>query len=159
MNFLPVFLIPEVLLVGFYLQHQMKKEAINWPKVLVLIGFVPLQWAAWSFAAAAPESLSRIVIAGVVSNVGHSFQYLRLMFFHNHNRYGQRHDLLGIISRKWIYFMAAAVVLASPNLMNYAALSNVLGGALIGILFFHFVLDSKIWRIRGNAELAKALNL
>jgi len=34
-----------------------------------------------------------------------------------------------------------------------------LSAALWGIPFTHYILDSKIWRVRGNKELAAALKL
>jgi len=35
----------------------------------------------------------------------------------------------------------------------------VMAAALWGIAFMHYVLDSKIWRVRGDKELAVALHL
>ncbi|HKR61960.1 MAG TPA: hypothetical protein VJS64_19895 [Pyrinomonadaceae bacterium] len=157
---LPLFLIPAVVLSLWYVWHQAQRGWANKPKLLLLAAFIPLQWAAWSFAALEPNSISRLVSAAVATNVGHSFQYLRLMYFHNHNRYAQSGGLLETISRKWIYFLAAAIALASPlNLLLPYLAPPVIRSAAVGFLFFHFVVDSKIWRVRGNPDLAEALHL
>ena len=158
-SLLPVFLLPALVLACLYIYHQMQKDAVNTPKLLLLAVFVPLQWLAWSYAAADPHSVARLVAVGVVVNVGHSLQYLRLLYFHNSNRYGNSPGLLGLISSKWIYFFAAAVILALPSFAGTQLGNTYLRIAAVGFLFFHFVLDSRIWRVRGDAELARALQL
>jgi hypothetical protein len=156
---LAAFLLPAILLALWYTWHQMQRKALNKPKLLLLVAFIPLQWLAWSFAATDPHSMIRLVAAGVALNVGHSFQYLRLMYFHNYNRYAERPGLLGLVSGKPIYFLAAVMILALPNFLSFRLDAKYLSAFVVGMLLFHFVLDSKIWRIRGNKELAQALNL
>ena len=158
-SLLLIFLLPALLLACLYVNHQMQKERVNKPKLLLLAGFIPLQWLAWSYMAADPHSIGRLVAVGVVVNVGHSVQYLRLMYFHNSNRYAERAGLLGLISSKWIYFVAAAVILALPGFAGTQLGLVYVRIVAVGFLFFHFVLDSRIWRIRGDAELARALQL
>jgi hypothetical protein len=34
-----------------------------------------------------------------------------------------------------------------------------IGPFVVGLTFFHFVVDGKIWRVRGDAKLATALRL
>jgi hypothetical protein len=94
----------------------------------------------------------------IVTNIGHSFQYLRLMWFHNNNRYAQRDGLLGLISRKWLYFIAAAFLLSIPTqlIKTNGSLLAVIPYTLV---MFHYIVDSKIWRVRGDTELAQALRL
>ena len=155
-----VFLVPSVAIAGWFIAHQIRKENRNIPKLILIGSFVPLQWIAWSFAAMEPSSLGRVIIAAAITNVGHSLQYLRLMWFHNHNRYGERIGFLGLISRKWIYFFATAVVLAAIPVLTANVFTWPLFPPLVtGFLFFHFVLDSKLWRIRGDKELGAALHL
>ncbi len=157
---LPVFLVPAITLGILYVWHERKRGWANKPKLVLLLAFIPLQWFAWGFAAAEPQSLSRLVSAAVATNVGHSLQYLRLMYFHNHNRYTGVAGFLATISRKWLYFLAVAIALASPlNLFLPYLAPPIIGSAAVGILFFHFVVDSKIWRVRGDPELARALQL
>ncbi|HEY4422956.1 MAG TPA: hypothetical protein VGN10_02045 [Pyrinomonadaceae bacterium] len=141
-----------------YLNFQLKYERLNGPKLLLLGSYIPLNWGAFLYAAQNPRSLSYILVLLVVTNIGHSMQYLRLMWFHNHNRYSQNRGLSGVISRRWIYFIAAAFVLAFPSrfIPNYNSYLAIIPYTLVGA---HFVLDGKIWRIRGNPALAKALGL
>jgi hypothetical protein len=154
-----IFLVPAVVLACLYVYHQLQKEAVNKPKLLLLAGFIPLQWFAWTYMAADPHSVARLVAVGVVTNVGHSLQYLRLMYFHNSNRYADRSGLLGLISSKWVYFVAAAIILAFPGFVGAQLGLTYVRIAAVGFLFFHFVLDSRIWRVRGDVELARALRL
>ena len=92
-------------------------------------------------------------------NVGHSFQYLRLIYFHNHNRYADHSGLLGWVNRKAIYFIAAVIVLALPNFISLQLNTFYLSAFVVGMLLFHFVVDARIWRVRGDKELAQALRL
>ena len=156
---LPLFLVPALLFSGVYAWRQLNYETINKPKLMLLLAFIPLQWCAWGYAALEPAEMSRLITAAVASNVGHSLQYLRLTYFHNHNRYAEGRGLLSLISRKWIYFLAASIVLASPAQFLLPASQPVIASVAVGVLFFHFVLDSRIWRIRGNPDLARALKL
>lgn len=156
---LAVFLLPGAMLAGWYAWHQSRKLSRNMPKLLLLGAFIPLQWLAWTYAAADPHSIVRLVAAGVAMNVGHSFQYLRLMYFHNHNRYADRSGLLGFVSRKAIYFFAAVVILAIPNFLSIQISTFYLSALVVGMLLFHFVVDAKIWRVRGDRALADALRL
>lgn len=156
---LAVFLLPGAMLAGWYAWHQSRKLSRNMPKLLLLGAFIPLQWLAWTYAAADPHSIVRLVAAGVSMNVGHSFQYLRLIYFHNHNRYADRPGLLGFVSRKAIYFLAAVVILALPNFLSIQVSTFYLSAFVVGMLLFHFVVDSRIWRLRGDKELAAALRL
>jgi hypothetical protein len=158
-SLLPLFLIPAVLVAGWYAHRQIKNPPLNFPKVLLLSGIIPLTWLAWSFAAVEPSSPVRLLAAAVTTNIGHSFQYLKLMWFHNHNRYSERSGVLGVASRKWIYFIGFAVILALPNHLAGYAQDDLLSSFMLGFLLFHFVLDSRIWRIRGDRDLANALRL
>jgi hypothetical protein len=61
--------------------------ALNVPKLMLMTAVVPLQWLAFGYAAAAgPDGVIR---AGIVLGLFHSFQYHRLMWFHNRNRYSR----------------------------------------------------------------------
>lgn len=156
---LAAFLAPGVILALYYTWHQVHRPFVNVPKLLLLAAFIPLQWFAWGYAAGEPNSIVRLVLAGVTMNVGHSFQYLRLMYFHNHNRYLDRASILGLLNRKGIYFLAFAVVLALPNFISTQVTSFYLSAFVVGMLVFHFIVDSRIWRVRGDQELARALRL
>lgn len=156
---LPWFLIAAVILIGWYITCQSLLEQRNWPKLMLLIAFIPLQWFAWSYAAVEPFSPGRLLTAALAINIGHSMQYLRLMWFHNHNRYQTRNGLIGLMSRKWIFFFAGVVVLALPSFLVGQSLLKWQRPFIMGFVMFHFVLDAKLWRVRGDADLARALRL
>ena len=155
---LPAFLVPAIVFVVYYAWKQVRKPTRNWSKLLLLLACIPLTWVAFLYAAVDTSSPQRFVAAIVALNILHSFQYLRLMFFHNKNRYSESGGVLGMVSRKWIYFFAAALFLAFPWRVG-ANYIEAIGPIFVGITFFHFVVDAKIWRIRGDAELARALKL
>lgn len=156
---LAFFLTIAIALAAYYAWHQTQKDSINTPKLLLLAAFIPLQWFTWSYAAGDPHSSARLVVAGVAMNVGHSFQYLRLMYFHNHNRYADRSGFLGLVNRKGIYFIATVIALALPNFISLQINTFYLSALVVGMLLFHFIVDSRIWRVRGDRELAQALRL
>jgi hypothetical protein len=151
------------LLAAVFLARQVQKwragAVLNAPKLMLLAVVVPLQWLAFQQAGYS-DGLLR---AGVALGLFHSFQYHRLMWFHNQNRYtgAGEYGLAGTLARKFVYYFGAAALLnlalevLPPRLMPNAYLS----AALWGIPFTHYILDSKIWRVRGNKELAAALKL
>lgn len=155
---LPLFLCTWFFLAAYYAWHQTRKTSPNIPKLLLLAAFIPLTWLGYLYAANDPSSPSRLLTAVIVTNIGHSFQYLRLVWFHNRNRYSKNNGLLGLISRKWIYFFAAACILAVPSHLAQQY-GSIAVSSILGFLLFHYIVDSKIWRVRGDAELAKALRL
>jgi hypothetical protein len=122
---------------------------------------VPLQWLAFH-QTGVPDGLLR---AGIALGMFHSFQYHRLMWFHNRNRYGdspsEGYGLAATLAKRFLYYFGAAVLL---NLLLEVLPSRLLPNAYViaalwGIPFTHYILDSKIWRVRGNKELAAALRL
>jgi hypothetical protein len=138
--------------------------ALNVPKLMLMAAVVPLQWLAFGYAAAAgPDGVVR---AGIVLGLFHSFQYHRLMWFHNRNRYSgpQQESNAGIavtLARRFAYYFGAAVLLnlILQVLPSHWIPNSYVRAALWGIPFTHYILDSKIWRVRGNKELAAALKL
>lgn len=136
---------------------------LNGPKLLLMATVVPLQWITFAYAATMPDGLAR---AGVVLGLFHSFQYHRLMWFHNHNHYSDPRvaptsGLAATLARRFVYYAGAAVLLhlAFTYLPGKLVPNHYLNAALWGIPFTHYLLDSKIWRVRGNKELAAALRL
>ena len=151
---------------GFFILHQFQKRSkgkvLNEPKLLLFALIIPLQWIAFIYAIGRPWG---ILIAGIATNIGHSFQYLRLTWFHNRNRYeGQTRATIGLaafVNRSAVLFFATAVFL---HLFVTVVLSmQVSGEALIaafaGFNMAHYYLDSIIWRTRSDQELARALRL
>jgi hypothetical protein len=155
-----------LLAIGFAARQVQKRRAglpLNVPKLMLLAAVIPLQWLAFGYAAVSgPDGILR---AGIILGLFHSFQYHRLMWFHNQNRYSIAAEsgtgLAAILARRFAYYFGAAVLL---NLVLTILPGRLLPGpyvkaALWGIPFTHYILDSVIWRVRGNRELAAALRL
>lgn len=152
----------------FYAAFQVRKwragKPMNVPKLLLLAGLVPLQWLAFGYAARfGPDGITR---AGIALGLFHSLQYHRLMWFHNKNRYQtdgsrEKHGLAAVLGQKFGYYFAAAIGLYWFADILPQAIFPVqwLQASLWGIAFMHYLLDSKIWRVRGDKELAAALHL
>jgi hypothetical protein len=156
------------LFAAFYLIYQFRKwragKPMNAPKLLLLAALVPLQWLAFVYAARfGPDGVVR---AGMALGLFHSLQYHRLLWFHNKNRYQTldaraKHGFAAVLAQKFGYYFAAAAGLyfvaevVAPSFISV----QWLPAALWGIAFTHYVLDSKIWRVRGDKELAAALHL
>jgi hypothetical protein len=158
-----------LLLLAAYLARQVWKWRqgleLNTPKLMLLAVLVPLQWLAFLHAAEfGPDGILR---AGITLGMFHSFQYHRLMWFHNQNRYGaadgeSRFGFAAVLARKCQYYVAAAV--GVHFLVNFVPIfvappSEWLPSMMWGVAFTHYVLDARIWRVRGDRELAEALHL
>jgi hypothetical protein len=157
-------------LAAAYIAYQVKKyragTPMNAPKLLLLLVLVPLQWLAFTYAARLGPG--GIVRAGITLGLFHSFQYHRLLWFHNKNRYGapeakaKHGGLAPFLAKNFGYYIAAAIGLHFlttflPQAMFPAV--EWLQAALWGFAFTHYVLDSRIWRVRGDKELAAALRM
>jgi hypothetical protein len=137
---------------------------MNWPKLALLAGVVPLQWLALGFGARfGPAGALQ---AAIPLGIFHGLQYHRLMWFHNHNRYSgpearERNGLAAVLATKMSRYFAVAIGLniilgfLPQALFPYQAVQ----AALWGIPFTHYVFDAKIWRVRSDKELAAALHL
>jgi len=156
-----------ILLVIFAVYQFRKWRAgkpMNPPKLLLLAALVPLQWLAFGYAARfGPDGIVR---AGIALGLFHSLQYHRLMWFHNKNRYQgpdarEKHGLAAVLAQKFGYYFAVAAGLyfVAEIVPQTLFPGQVLAAALWGIAFMHYLLDSKIWRVRGDKELAAALHL
>ncbi|HYV63448.1 MAG TPA: hypothetical protein VE958_12275, partial [Bryobacteraceae bacterium] len=150
--------------VAYQIQKWRERRPMNLPKLLLLVGLVPLQWLAFGYAARfGPDGIQR---AGIALGLFHSLQYHRLMWFHNKNRYQtenarEKYGLAAVLAQRFGYYFAVAVGLYWIADVLPSALFPVewLQASLWGIAFMHYLLDSKIWRVRGDKELAAALHL
>jgi len=152
-------------LVIVYIARQLFRwksgDALNGPKLMLLAAVVPLQWLVFTYAGNA--GTDGVMRAGICLGLFHSFQYHRLMWFHNHNRYpgDTSAGIAAKLAEKFVYYAAAAILLnlalqLVPALMPGSAYVKA---AVWGVPFTHYILDSKIWRVRGNRELAAALKM
>jgi hypothetical protein len=154
---------------GVYVIHQLQKLRaglpMNAPKLLLLAVLVPLQWLI--FMHAATLGADGIMRAGITLGLFHSFQYHRLLWFHNRNRYAvpegrEKYGLAAFFAKDFGVYIFTAIGLhivlsVLPQTMNPGV--QWITAAIWGIPFTHYMLDSKIWKVRGNKELAAALKL
>ena len=137
---------------------------MNWPKIALMAAVVPLQWFALLHAAKfGPDGILR---AGITLGLFHSLQYHRLMWFHNRNRYStpeaaERNGFAARLVSNVVKYLAVAIGLNLLLAFLPAALFpyETVQCAIWGLAFMHYCLDARIWRVRGDKELATALRL
>jgi hypothetical protein len=125
-----------------------------------------------------------IAIVAILT-IYHNFQYHRLIWFHN-KKYNSgtsdsekagKYGAASLISRRVAYYIAFGIlfgiVYQGPRqLLGYISFQNAAAGSteqplmiqlgisfLWGYALIHYYLDSKIWRVRRDASLGKALNM
>jgi hypothetical protein len=138
---------------------------LNAPKLMLLAVLVPLQWIAFLYAAS--FGADGILRAGITLGLFHSFQYHRLMWFHNKNRYSvpeakEQYGMAAFFAKSLGNYVIIALALHfALNVLPQAYFPAVqwLQAAIWGMPFTHYMLDSKIWRVRGDKELAAALHM
>jgi hypothetical protein len=153
----------------FYVGRQVQKFRrgipLNAPKLMLLAVLVPLQWIAFLYAAR--FGADGILRAGITLGIFHSLQYHRLIWFHNKNRYSapeaqERYGMAAYFARSFGNYIIIALALHfALNVLPSAYFPAVqwLQAAIWGFPFTHYMLDSKIWRVRGDKELAAALRI
>jgi hypothetical protein len=143
--------------------HKLRAGApMNWPKLGLLITVIPLQWLALLNAPHyGPDGILR---AGIALGLFHSFQYHRLMWFHNRNRYTEpgaveRHGLAArLVSNVGVYIAVAIGLNLVLNFIPSTLLPyQTVTAAVLGVAFTHYCMDARIWRVRSDKGLAAAL--
>jgi hypothetical protein len=133
-----------------WITRQFRSPVWNIPKYLLLAGIVPLHWltfALMSWQAAVPTV-----------SIVHNLQYHALVWFHNRNRYGERRAITRSI---WTYALTALAFSAAYRVPGYqlGQVSDLAFGFFCGFGMTHYYLDSRIWRVRTDAEVGQALRL
>jgi len=156
------------ILAGGWLLRQVEKMReglpMNWPKLGLLAMVVPLQWIALLYGSHfGPDGILR---AGIALGLFHSFQYHRLMWFHNRNRYTEpgaveRHGLAAhLVSNFGVYIAIAIGLNLVLNLVPVALLPfQTAQAAVWGVAFTHYCMDARIWHVRSDKGLATALRM
>ena len=184
-----VTLIATVLLTGTivlgvaWLVRQIQRGIIGLPldvpKYLLLAAAIPMHW----IVLLTPMPHKPIAIVAILT-IYHNLQYHRLIWFHNkkYTAPAQRDQLrekfgaAELISRRLLFYIGFGIIFGliyqgPRQLLGYASLQNEGGTAatslpiqlgisfLWGYAFIHYYLDSKIWRVRRDAAVGKALNM
>jgi hypothetical protein len=158
-----------VLWVGRQVQRATSGEPLNVPKYLLLAAAIPMHW----IVLLTPMPHKPIAIVAILT-IYHNLQYHRLIWFHN-QKYADRREQYGaaeLISRRLLYYIAFGilfgVIYQGPRqILGYLGLKNIeqplaiqLGISFLwGYAFIHYYLDSKIWRVRRDPSVGKALNM
>lgn len=136
----------------------------NWPKLGLFAMVVPLQWIALLYGS--HFGPNGIVRAGIALGLFHSFQYHRLMWFHNRNRYTEpgaveRHGLAArLVSNVGVYIAIAIGLNLVLNFVPSALLPyQTVQAAVWGVAFTHYCMDARIWHVCSDKGLAAALRM
>src|SRR5438552_2469381 len=166
------------------IQRAISREPLNVPKYLLLAAAIPMHW----IALGTPMPAKPIALVAILT-IYHNLQYHRLIWFHNQKYGGKRVSPLNnaqdaratfgpaaFISRRLLFYIGFGIIfgviyqgprqyLGYLNLHtgeSSAALSTPiqLGIAFLwGYAFIHYYLDSKIWRVRRDPSVGKALQM
>jgi hypothetical protein len=152
-------------------QRAVQGPALNVPKYLLLAAAIPMHW----LVLLTPMPNKAIAIVAILT-VYHNLQYHRLIWFHNQKyKSGEdrrkRYGAAELISRRLVYYIAFGVLFGLwyqvPRTMvgrssDPAAMSlpmQMLAAFFWGYAFIHYYLDSKIWRVRRDPSVGRALKL
>jgi hypothetical protein len=169
--------------LGRQVQRAVLRQPLNVPKYLLLAAAIPMHW----IALLTPMSAKPIALVAILT-IYHNLQYHRLIWFHNQKYSAQdarepqagmpalRYGPAEFISRRLIIYIALGIIFGiiyqgPRQYLGYlnlhtgdspAALSLPiqLGVAFLwGYAFIHYYLDSKIWRVRRDPSVGKALKM
>ena len=168
-GFAKLLLVGTVLLFVVWLGRQVQRaftgEPLNVPKYLLLAAAIPMHWV----VLLTPMPHKPIAIVAILT-IYHNFQYHRLIWFHN-QKYANSREKYGaaeVISRRVIFYIAFGIIFGviyqgPRQFLNYlgpGSLAVQLGISFLwGYAFIHYYLDSKIWRVRRDPSVGKALNM
>ena len=151
-------------------QRAVQRQPLDVPKYLLLAACVPMHWA----VLLTPMPHKPIAIVAILT-IYHNLQYHRLIWFHNRKYAGggdearTRHGAATLISRRLLYYVAFGVLFGlwyqlPRQYVSYtsgqrAQLTQLVAAFFWGYAFIHYYLDSKIWRVRRDPAVGKALRM
>jgi hypothetical protein len=151
------------------LQRAAGRQPLDVPKYLLLAACVPMHW----LVLLTPMPHKPIAIVAILT-IYHNLQYHRLIWFHNRKYTGggearERHGAAELISRRLVYYLAFGVLFGlwyqvPRQYVSYtsgrgAQLTQLVAAFFWGYAFIHYYLDSKIWRVRRDPSVGKALRM
>lgn len=169
-----------VVWVARQIQRAIVGEPLNVPKYLLLAAAIPMHW----IVLLTPMPHKPIAIVAILT-IYHNLQYHRLIWFHNkkyksstsdetsHSKYGAAE----LISRRLVFYIGFGIMFGllyqgPRQFLGYMSFKNGAAGVtdvsfatqlaisfLWGYAFIHYYLDSKIWRVRRDPNVGKALNM
>jgi len=160
------FVISSILFAGRQFQKLYLKQQVNVPKLLLLAAAIPMHWIVLRLLEPVQPPSAAALAAVATLTIYHNIQYHRIIWFHNRNKYGRptskNYGAATVISRNvWSYIGFALVFGALYHIPHYTIvkpdsfwMAFIWGGA-----FTHYYLDSKIWRVRRDAQLNDNLRM
>jgi len=174
-NYLETALLAVTVVVAFLwlvrqVQRAVQRQPLDVPKYLLLAACVPMHWV----VLLTPMPHKPIAIVAILT-IYHNLQYHRLIWFHN-RKYATggdeartRHGAATLISRRLLYYIAFGVLFGlwyqlPRQYVSYtsgraAQLTQLVAAFFWGYAFIHYYLDSKIWRVRRDPNVGKALKM
>jgi uncharacterized membrane protein len=152
-----------LLWLGRQVQRAIAGEPLNVPKYLLLAAAIPMHW----IVLLTPMPHKPIAIVAILT-IYHNLQYHRLIWFHNQKyKSREKYGAAELISRRVIYYLGFGIIFGviyqGPRQLLHTfgqTLAVQLGISFLwGYAFIHYYLDSKIWRVRRDPLVGKALNL
>ena len=164
------------------IQRAILGQPLDVPKYLLLAAAIPMHWV----VLLTPMPNKPIAIVAILT-IYHNLQYHRLIWFHN-KKYAtgkaasqdrqQKYGAAELISRRLLFYIAFGILFGliyqgPRQYLGYLSLKRGAGLAAneqslpvqLGIAFLwgyaliHYYLDSKIWRVRRDPSVGKALNM
>jgi hypothetical protein len=145
-------------------------RGINLPETLLVLASVPLHWVVLSsLFAASSDPLDNFMFVPILT-IYHNIQYHGLIWHYNTRCYRvdpdpQRHGLAVALNRNWFRYAACGFLFAvvASGLGHYGPAMLVRPWAPLlvaltwGFAFNHYYLDGKIWHVRQDQDLRRAL--
>ncbi|HYJ46581.1 MAG TPA: hypothetical protein VEV81_08190 [Pyrinomonadaceae bacterium] len=152
-------------------QRALQGRPLNVPKYLLLAAALPMHWV----VLLTPMPNKTIAIVAILT-IYHNLQYHRLVWFHNKKYTNgadgrERYGAAELISRRLLFYMAFGILFglwyqlprqfvgraSDPTTLPQSA--QLVSAFFWGYAFIHYYLDSKIWRVRRDPSVGKALKM
>lgn len=167
-----------VVWLGRQVQRAMMGQPLNVPKYLLLAAAIPMHW----IVLLTPMPHKPIAIVAILT-IYHNLQYHRLIWFHNKKYTAgtggssvarEKYGAAELISRRLLFYIGFGLIFGliyqgPRQVIGYASLQRGPGeqslliqlviSFLWGYAFIHYYLDSKIWRVRRDPSVGKALQM
>jgi hypothetical protein len=175
-SFLEISLLVATIALGVaWLARQVQRAVqglpLNVPKYLLLAAAIPMHWV----VLLTPMPHKPIAIVAILT-IYHNLQYHRLIWFHNKKYTSgadckERYGAAELISRRLLYYVLFGVLFglwyqgprtligrsSDPN--SSSLMMQMMAAFFWGYAFIHYYLDSKIWRIRRDPSVGRALRM
>jgi hypothetical protein len=155
--------------LGRQAQRALRGEALNLPKYLLLAAAIPMHWV----VLLTPMPHKPIAIVAILT-IYHNLQYHRLIWFHN-QKYAsctqgrERYGAAELISRRLLHYVAFGLLFGLWYQVPRQYVNHITGETTFyaqvassffwGYALIHYYLDSKIWRVRRDPSVGKALRM